>query len=82
MIPPMTPENAGECADSHPSAARGAALGADNGVELADASSGNAAQVIELVAGGDAELAAVVDRWATLPEAIRLAILALVRTAT
>jgi len=29
----------------------------------------------------DPELAEVVDRWAMLPEAVRLAILALVRTA-
>ena len=69
-------ENAEEFGISHKSAAPGAALGAEDG----DATGRVSGQGTATAALDDAELAEVLDRWATLPEAIRRAVMALVRT--
>lgn len=80
MSPRATPEFSGESDDSNQSAARGAADSAENGGEQADAAAGNEANLIAPVTGYDADLSEVADRWATLPDAVRLAVMALVRS--
>ncbi len=75
------PENAGEFDGFDRSAARGAAVGAGNGTDRATASTGKTGQGTAPPAADNPELAEVIDRWQALPEAVRLAILALVRTA-
>jgi hypothetical protein len=81
MIPPAIAKKAGKNADLGPSAARGAAVGAENGQGTGDALSGRVGQASAPTASGDADLGEVVGRWASLPEAIRVGILALVRAA-
>jgi hypothetical protein len=76
-----TPENDGELALLADSAARGAAVDAENGGALRCAANGKEGQGGDWRAANDAELAEVAERWPVLPEAVRLAILALVRTA-
>ncbi len=75
------PENAGEFDGFDRSAARGAAVGAGNGADRATASTGKTGQRTAPQLADDPELTEVIDHWATLPEAVRLAVLALVRTA-
>jgi hypothetical protein len=79
MIPRATPEIAGKYANSAPSAAPGAAVGAGNRAATGDALGGSAAHRAHAAAQDDAEFGEVIDRWVGLPEAIRAAILTLVR---
>ena len=74
-------ENAGEYVLSEQSAAPEAAVSAETGGEQADAAAGSAANQTAPPTGHDADLSEVADRWATLPEAVRLAVMALVRSA-
>jgi hypothetical protein len=80
MIPPAMPIKAGKNADQGLSAARGAAVGAENSHGSGDASCGIVGQNRALSAGVDPELAEVAELWATLPDPIRQAIMALVRS--
>ena len=72
--------NAEENGTSHASAARGAAVGAENGPHSSDASDGRIGQGTASPTGVVAELAEVVDNWPVLTEPVRLAILALIRS--
>jgi hypothetical protein len=76
----QTVENAGDFDDSSVSAAQGAAVGAENGVEPGPAAGCMAGQGTAPVAVADPDLALVVDRWQALADPIRVAILSLVRS--
>jgi hypothetical protein len=74
-------ENAEEFDPSSGSAARGAAIGAESEADLAVARPGRERQGGTSRAVDEPDLSEVISRWATLSDAVRLAILALVRTA-
>jgi hypothetical protein len=76
-----TPPNAEENGTSLLSAARGAAVGAESARRSGDELGRGAVQRAALVAGDDDDLAELLDRWAALPDVIRRAVMALVRTA-
>ncbi len=82
MSPRATSENTGENNDSELGAAPGAAVSAENAGEQGDAAKRNASNLTVSVPGHDANLIEVADRWATLPDAVRLAVMALVRSAS
>ena len=82
MSPRATSEFSGECDDSKQSAARGAAVSAGSRGEQADAAGGKAANQAASMTGHDADLSEVANRWATLPDAVRSAVMALVRSAS
>jgi hypothetical protein len=75
MSPHASSVNAEKDANSAARAAPGAAVGAENG----DATGRVLGQGTAPATVNDAELAEVAHQWATLPEAIRRAVLALVR---
>lgn len=81
MSPRATPEFSGESEDSKQSAAPGAVGSAENGAEQAEAADGNEANQTAPMAGYDPDLSEVANRWATLPDPVRLAVMALVRSA-
>ena len=54
-------------------------MSAETGADRSGPPSNSTGQLTARAVGGDAELAEVLDGWATLPEAIRSAILTLVR---
>lgn len=82
MSPRATSEFSGESDDSKQSAARGAAVSTENPGEQADAALGNEANQTAPMAGYDPDLSEVANRWATLPDAVRTAVMALVRSAS
>jgi hypothetical protein len=71
-----------EYGNSELSAAPGAAFGAEN--KHTQPAAGDGIERKELAAADacDPDLAEVVDRWGTLPEAVRLAVMAVVRSAS
>jgi len=71
--------NAEENGTSQESAALQLAVSAETGADRSGPPSNSTGQLTARAVGGDAELAEVLDGWATLPEAIRSAILTLVR---
>ncbi len=73
-------ENAEEYGLSEQSAAPGAAVSAETNGEPVDAAASNAANQTAPLTGHDADLSEVADRWATLPGAVRMAVMALVRS--
>jgi len=75
-------ENAEEYRISELSAASGAAVSAEKGGEQAEATAGKEANQTAPMGGYDPDLAEVANRWATLPDAVRLAVMALVRSAS
>lgn len=77
-----TPINAEEFGHSLGSAAPEAAVSAETGGEQADAAGGKAANQAASMTGYDPDLSEVANRWATLPDAVRLAVMALVRSAS
>jgi hypothetical protein len=72
--------NAEKLGTSLAGAAPRAAGSAEDVGRLDHAPSGEPWQVAAQAPGDNADLAEVMDRWATLPEAIRLAILSLLQT--
>ncbi|MBA4107639.1 MAG: hypothetical protein C0485_18045 [Pirellula sp.] len=80
MIPPADYEMPEENGTPELSAASGAAVGTENTGEQADAADGKAANQTAPMTGHDADVAEVLDRWATLPDAVRLAVMTLVRS--
>lgn len=82
MSPPATSAIPGESDDSQRSAAPGAAVSAETDGEHAHAAAGNAANHTAAITGYDPDLSEVANRWATLPDAVRLAVMALVRSAS
>jgi len=73
-------ENAVEYGLSEQSAAPGAAVSAETAGEQADATVCNTVNPAAPLTERDADLCEVADRWATLPDAVRLAVMALVRS--
>ena len=71
--------NAEENGTSNLSEAPGAAVGAEIGAALGDASRRLARQGTTPSAGAEVEMAEVLNRWASLPVAIRMAVLAMAR---
>ncbi len=73
--------NPADYANSGQGAARGAAVGAAIEPLATVATGSGVGQDAAPGATQDAELGEVIDRWATLPDPVRLAVLALVRSA-
>ena len=74
-------ENAEEYGNTEQRAAPGAAVSAENAGKHANAAVSTEANRTTPVTGNDADLTEVANRWATLPEAVRLAVMALARSA-
>jgi len=81
MIPPVGREIPEEYGASEDSAARGAAVGAEN--KHAQAADGSRTEQTRATLSDalDPNLDEVIDRWNELPEVVRLAVLAVVRSA-
>ena len=75
-------ENPEEYVNCEQGAAPGAAVSAETAGEQADATVCNTVNPAAPLTERDADLSEVADRWATLPEAVRLAVMALVRSAS